>query len=1250
MKKRFFTIILSVVLLLSLFPQMLLFANASNAYKINGVTVHWDDFSSSPSECWAYANNVYKKIWGQNFTYEINDSNNSLRNLSDSQLTLTLEHLKAYVSNAALGSSLRICNSEYLHGTDGCGHSQIIVQKDSNGFTVFEGGLSASPYCREKYYTWSEYINTGWLGGTYSYIKYIKWPGAPAYSGGASNPGTPANDSLSLYSYNYPTSLDVGKVFSIYGTVSSEYSNITSLTVGVYNTSGSMETGKTVYPNAKSYSISNVDAYVKFNVLPAGTHYYRITATNASGTKQLLNKSFTVVGAPVVGVVRIVDCYRKVTLPAKVVNLYWNPTDTSRASYFDYGPTVGCPCYAEMTDGSIMYKANVTHQGTSTQMWFKYDSSMSVTAVHTYGDIQYEYAHPHAAYKVCACGYVYYTGGHGSRDNCSSCYPASVSASAKSVSMDLASNPTRTVTITVSGNLPSHYAIRFEIDNSSVVGCSWGGWNGNTDPLTFTAKNRGSTSVTVKLLDKDNNDYVLDKLTITVNVSSPSYSINYNANGGSGAPSAQTKYYNEALTLRSGQPIRDGYIFLGWATNSSATSCSYYPGGQYTKNESVTLYAVWKSATDGKCGDNLYWNYDSTNGILTITGTGPMYDYTCAAPWEMYSDKIKSVVVFDGCTNIGDNAFQNCSNLTTVSLPDSVERIGKWAFWCCESIQSINFPENLKVIDEQAFVLCTLPQEVIIPKNVTEIADGAFDNCFGMKYLIFDDCAVNIGEMAFSACTDLTYVDFGNSVHSIGNSAFWLSSISGSVEIPATTTYIGKGAFELCDSLTEFIVDPNSSYYCSIDGILYSKNGAVLYACPCAKEGDCVIPSSVLFIDDGAFFYCMDVQNIYFEGDAPLIGEHPFDYGYWKEDGYDSVYVYEPLPDVTLYYYQWTEGWTSPYWHGYPTAEIAHNYSYKITTAPTSSSTGILTGICSDCNEKTTVVIPKLNTTDYSYIVTQEATCSSTGIERYTWNDFSYGYFSFEVMIPKIPHIYQTVVTSPTCTGKGYTTNTCIVCGVSTVTDYIDPLGHHFEGGICSRCGEEASMLDPCEGYTDINRSKWYHSAADFVIARGIMGSTQTNALTFEPNTACTRSMIVSILYRLSGSPKVTYEAKFPDVKAGKWFSDAVIWAYQNGIVSGYSNGNFGPNDKITREQMAVILKGYADYMGKDTNKIADLSDFPDCSKVTWSKAAVRWAVAEGLISGKAQGDKTYLDPQGNATRAEVASILMRFIENIIEK
>lgn len=190
----------------------------------------------------------------------------------------------------------------------------------------------------------------------------------------------------------------------------------------------------------------------------------------------------------------------------------------------------------------------------------------------------------------------------------------------------------------------------------------------------------------------------------------------------------------------------------------------------------------------------------------------------------------------------------------------------------------------------------------------------------------------------------------------------------------------------------------------------------------------------------------------------------------------------------------------------------------------------------------------------------------------------------------------------------------------------------------------------PTADYTDVPaETNWAHAGIDYVVERGIMGSTRTDALTFEPNTACTRAMIVSMLYRLEGEPAVSFEGRFSDVAPGQWYSKAVIWAYRNGIVSGYNNGNFGPNDLVTREQLAVILKAYAEYCGITTKERANISEFPDESKATWSRDAVRWAVAVGLISGKSNAGTTLLDPQGKATRAEVASILMRFMQNILD-
>ena len=301
---------------------------------------------------------------------------------------------------------------------------------------------------------------------------------------------------------------------------------------------------------------------------------------------------------------------------------------------------------------------------------------------------------------------------------------------------------------------------------------------------------------------------------------------------------------------------------------------------------------------------------------------------------------------------------------------------------------------------------------------------------------------------------------------------------------------------------------------------------------------------------------------------------------------------------------------------------------------------------------------------EYYYTFTTYGFKGTAGQAAYNMN------FYKVVRAAQCAHDYQVTATkAATCTEKGYTSYLCSKCG-DAYTTYTDPLGHDYqietvdpteiEQGYdlhtCSRCGDTYKdnytdpvvIGDPCEGYTDIDRRSWYHDAADFVILRKIMGSTQTESLTFEPATACTRSMIVSILYRLSESPEVTFEDRFPDVQENQWFASAVIWAYQNEIVKGYDTGLFGPNDKITREQMAVILKAYTEKTtDKDTSGRANLADFPDEGDVTWARDAVRWAVSENLISGKSNDGQLLLDPQGSATRAEVASILMRFIEGL---
>lgn len=186
----------------------------------------------------------------------------------------------------------------------------------------------------------------------------------------------------------------------------------------------------------------------------------------------------------------------------------------------------------------------------------------------------------------------------------------------------------------------------------------------------------------------------------------------------------------------------------------------------------------------------------------------------------------------------------------------------------------------------------------------------------------------------------------------------------------------------------------------------------------------------------------------------------------------------------------------------------------------------------------------------------------------------------------------------------------------------------------------------PSEPYPDVNQSKWYHEAVDYVISEGLMGSTSTKELTFEPNISVSRSMVASILYRICGSEEVEYSGRFTDVPANKWYTDAIEWCAQNGLASGKGDGSkFDPNGDVTRQELAVFMYKLAEFLGADVSGAADLSSFADGAKVpNWSAPYLKWAVDAGIISGQSNDGKTLLNPTAGALRCELASILMRFM------
>ena len=177
----------------------------------------------------------------------------------------------------------------------------------------------------------------------------------------------------------------------------------------------------------------------------------------------------------------------------------------------------------------------------------------------------------------------------------------------------------------------------------------------------------------------------------------------------------------------------------------------------------------------------------------------------------------------------------------------------------------------------------------------------------------------------------------------------------------------------------------------------------------------------------------------------------------------------------------------------------------------------------------------------------------------------------------------------------------------------------------------------------------WKYEGIKYVYENHIMnGITNADGTinTFQPDEPLTRAMFATVLYRMAGSPSVRFVQCFTDVAAGRYYSDAIVWAYQNNIVNGYADGSYGVNDYITREQIAKMLKVYADLEGYDTSERMDITSFPDVSEVSgWATEYMRWATGCKMINGKNQNGIYYLDAKGDATRAECAVMLKRFLD-----
>ena len=644
-------------------------------------------------------------------------------------------------------------------------------------------------------------------------------------------------------------------------------------------------------------------------------------------------------------------------------------------------------------------------------------------------------------------------------------------------------------------------------------------------------------------------------------------------------------------------------------------------------------------------------------------------DY-CGASMFYECESLESVVFQEGVTSI-PNAFYGAENLKTVSIPSTAESMDE-SFSSCVKLEAISVANGNANFCSVNGILFNKDRSELLVYPGGKAADS---------YRI-PDTVTCIGGNAFSGCTRLK-----------------------TISIPASVSGVGRWAFGGI-SLKEILVDEQNAAFCSTDGVLFDKGKTELIRYPAGKVATSYqIPTSVTSVSDGAFTYCCHLKTIAIPKGITKFTDWVFMYCDNLEDVYytgteaqwnaiEIGHANDALINATKHY----------------NAEIHDFGAWTVTKAATCTETGLRTRACTDagCSKVETAVIPALGHTE-AVDAAKAATCTETGLTEgkhcsvcgailtvqektdalgHAWDngkvtkeptETETGVKTFtctrcgETKTEVIPalsheHSYKAVVTAPTCTAKGYTTHTCS-CGESYVDTYVDALGHAWDSGkvtkpatetedgvktfTCTRCGETKTEVIPATGsvdvtkmFTDVSHS-WADDGIQYCVTHQLMSGIGNDL--FGPKLTTTRAQIVQILYNLQGSPKVSGTTPFTDL-TNDWYQDAVLWAYQTGVVAGTSSTTFEPDRPVTREQIAVILMEYVTRVLKleRTWAPADLSGFPDAGSVSdWAKDAMADAVALGLISGASNGGQTYLEPQGSATREQVATILMEFCKNV---
>ena len=673
---------------------------------------------------------------------------------------------------------------------------------------------------------------------------------------------------------------------------------------------------------------------------------------------------------------------------------------------------------------------------------------------------------------------------------------------------------------------------------------------------------------------------------------------------------------------------------------------------------SLTGVTIPNSVT--RIGDRAFRNCTSLASIdipNSVTDIGNFAFSGCTS--------LVSINIPNSVTRIGDSAFSGCTSLASIDIPNSVTDIGNFAFSGCTSLASIDIPNSVTSIGNYAFQGCTSLASIDLPNSVTSTGDYAFQGCTSLTNVDLKSCSY-IREKAFQGCTSLKNVTFSanlssigdfsfegctsletinvNKVSSIGNSAFSGCTALTTVYLPTSVKTIGNGAFRYCTSLADVYYAGDAAQWNAIKIEPYNEplTGATIhYGGTAHTHSYTAAVTAPTCTEQGYTTYTCSCGDSYKSDYKDALG-HDYKNGACtrcgaKDPGVTPPHTHDYKAVVTkptctqAGYTTYTCSCGDSYKSDYKDA-LGHDYQ---------------NGTCTRCGAKDPGATPP-HTHDYKSVVTKP-TCTQAGYTTYTCSCGSSYKTDYTAALghdyknglctrcgAKDPsahtHDYKATVTKPTCTERGYTTYTCSVCGDSYKGSYVDPLGHDYKNGTCTRCGVKDPNYKPQADFTDVAAGSYCYDAVQWAVANGITNGT--DATHFSPNAGCTRGQVVTFLWRAAGEPTVGGNVGFVDVAPGSYCYEAVKWAVANGITKGTDATHFSPNETCTRGQVVTFL-----YRAEGEPAVGGNVGFVDVAAGSYCYNAVQWAVANGITKGT---DTTHFSPSATCTRGQVVTFLYR--------